>query len=55
MLPFFNRVAVTEVKPSGMSQLNSILEERFESDEIVRLSSMSDSSDIKQVIRDIFR
>ena len=54
MLPFFNRVGVTEVKPSGMSQLINILEERFHDDNIVRLASMSDSTDIKNVICDIF-
>jgi uncharacterized sporulation protein YeaH/YhbH (DUF444 family) len=55
MLPFFNRIGVTEVKPSGMSQLVSILEERFESDEIVRLTQLKDASKIKKVICDIFR
>ncbi len=54
MAPIFNRVGVVEVKPSGISQLNERLELRFEEDPIVRLTSMSDSSDIKHVIRDLF-
>ena len=55
MVPFFNRIGITEVKPSGMSQLINILEERFEADEVVRLTTMKDSSKIKKVICDIFR
>lgn len=55
MLPYFNRIGITEVKPSGMSQLVSILEERFDNDEIVRLTQLKDSSKIKKVICDIFR
>ncbi len=54
MLPFFSRVGVTEVKPSGMSQLISTLEDRFEADQVVRLATMSDTSDIKNVICDLF-
>ncbi len=54
MAPIFNRVGVVEVKPSGISQLNERLELRFEEDPVVRLTSMSDSSDIKHVIRDLF-
>lgn len=54
MAPIFNRVGIVEVKPSGISQLNERLELRFEEDPIVRLTSMSDSSDIKHVIRDLF-
>ena len=55
MLPIFNRVGVTEVKPSGMSQLVSILEEQFQSDLIVRLSRLKDSAKIKKVICELFR
>lgn len=55
MVPYFSRIGVTEVKPSGMSQLNSILEERFDADEIVRLTELMDSSKIKKVICDLFR
>ncbi len=55
MLPFFSRIGVTEVKPSGMSQLVSILEERFEHDSIVRLTQLKDSSKVKKVICDLFR
>lgn len=55
MAPFFNRIGVTEVKPSGMSQLVTILEEQFQGDDIVRLARMQDSSKMKKVICNLFR
>jgi len=55
MAPCFSRVGVVEVKPSGISQLNEMLEPTFEDDPIVRLTSLSHSGDIKHVIRDLFR
>ena len=55
MVPIFSRVGVVEVKPSGMSRLNDTSEPRFEDDVVVRTTTMNDSSDVKHVIRDLFR
>ncbi|MEO0445458.1 MAG: DUF444 family protein [Verrucomicrobiota bacterium] len=55
MAPLFNRIGVVEVKPSGISQLNEKLELSFEEDPVVRLSTLNQASDIKHVIRDLFR
>lgn len=55
MAPCFNRIGVVEVKPSGISQMNEMLETAFEEDPVVRLTSISNPGDIKHVIRDLFR
>jgi len=55
MLPFFSRIGICEVKPSGMSQMVNILEERFEGHPIVRLTKLREPAKIKNVICDIFR